>query len=217
MVRHVFNREGEPPGEPRPGRLSGSFALPRKAVRDTNGKPSRGQGCTDHRRGGGIGLATAELFAREGAALVLADSQAELLGRETQRLAAGGGRVRDLAIDVTRSADVRNAVALARDEFGRLDILFANAGVGFDGAIVKTTDEDWDRVMGVNAKGVFISCREAVRQMLAQEPPGGSIVITGSISSLAGIPGQAPTPPAKAQCFSSRASLLSSTRPRASG
>ena len=60
-----------------------------------------------------------------------------------------------------------------------------------------TSDEDWDRVMGVNAKGVFICCREAVRQFLRQDPPGGSIVITGSISSLTGIPGQAPYAPSK--------------------
>lgn len=146
---------------------------------------------------GGIGLATAELFAREGAAVVLADNQADLLHREAKRMAAGEFHVRDLAIDVTRSADVRKAVELARDEFGRLDILFANAGVGFDGAIVNTTDDDWDRVMGVNAKGVFLCCREAIRQMLAQQPAGGAIVINGSISSLTGIPGQAPYAPSK--------------------
>lgn len=146
---------------------------------------------------GGIGLAAAELFVREGAAVVLADNQAELLRRETERIAAQGFRVRELAVDVTRAADLRGAVELARDEFGRLDILFANAGLGYVGAIVDTTDDDWDRIMDVNAKGVFLSCREAIRQMLAQDPPGGSIVITGSISSLTGIPGQAPYAPSK--------------------
>jgi NAD(P)-dependent dehydrogenase (short-subunit alcohol dehydrogenase family) len=105
--------------------------------------------------------------------------------------------VSDLVVDVTRQDDLRKAVDLARDEFGRLDILFANAGVGFDGAILNTTDADWDHVMDVNAKGVFLSCREAIRQMLAQKPAGGSIVITGSISSLTGIPGQAPYAPSK--------------------
>jgi len=146
---------------------------------------------------GGIGLATAERFAREGAAVLMTDAQSEPLEREARRLADQGFRVRALTVDVTRSDDVSRAVAAARDELGRLDILFANAGVGFVGAIVDTSDEDWDRVMGVNARGVFLCCREAIRQMLAQEPAGGSIVITGSISSLTGIPGQAPYAPSK--------------------
>jgi NAD(P)-dependent dehydrogenase (short-subunit alcohol dehydrogenase family) len=146
---------------------------------------------------GGIGLATAELFAREGAAVVMADTQADLLQRECEQLVARGLNVRYVVLDVTSAEDVRSASATVTWEFGRLDILFANAGVGFVGSIVECSDEDWDRVMAVNAKGVFLTCREAVRQMLAQEPPGGSIVITGSISSLTGIPGQAPYAPSK--------------------
>ena len=146
---------------------------------------------------GGIGLATAKRFAHEGASVVLGDHQSELLDRETTRLASQGFRVRSVAMDVTRSDDVRHAVAVSRSEFGRLDILFANAGVGFVGAIVETSDDDWDRVMGVNAKGVFICCREVIKQFLVQDPPGGTIVITGSISSLTGIPGQAPYAPSK--------------------
>ena len=82
-------------------------------------------------------------------------------------------------------------------EFGRLDVLFANAGIGYSGELVETSDEDWDRVMAVNAKGVFLCARESVRQMLAQQPPGGSVVINGSISGLAGIPMQAPYAPSK--------------------
>jgi len=145
----------------------------------------------------GIGLATAELFCREGAAVVLADIQAEAADREAARLRAGGHRAIAAAMDVTQSEDVRRGVAAAVAEFGRLDILFANAGIGFSGPLVETTDEDWDAVMGVNAKGVFLSCREAVRQMLAQAPPGGSVVINGSISGLVGIPQQAPYAPSK--------------------
>jgi 2-keto-3-deoxy-L-fuconate dehydrogenase len=92
---------------------------------------------------------------------------------------------------------VRRAVERAVQEFGRLDALFANAGIGYSGELVATSDEDWDLVMGVNAKGVFICCREAVRQMLTQQPAGGSVVINGSISGLVGIPGQAPYGPSK--------------------
>jgi NAD(P)-dependent dehydrogenase (short-subunit alcohol dehydrogenase family) len=145
----------------------------------------------------GIGLATAETFCREGAAVVLADTQADAAEAAAARLRAAGHRAVAIACDVTNSADTRAAVVLAVREFGRLDVLFANAGIGFTGDLLATTDDDWDRVMAVNAKGVFVSCREAVRQMLAQAPPGGSVVITGSISGLVGIPGQAPYAPSK--------------------
>ena len=145
----------------------------------------------------GIGLATAERFAQEGAAVVLADTQKPALGLVVARLQAAGHRVTGSVLDVTRSAAVAHGVALAVREFGRLDILFANAGIGFSGDLLATSDEDWDRVMAVNAKGVFFSCRESVRQMLAQDPPGGSVIINGSISGLVGIPQQAPYAPSK--------------------
>ncbi len=145
----------------------------------------------------GIGLATVEWFLREGASVLLADNQAELLNRETARLLADGHPVAASTMDVCRSADTRRAVEAAVEHFGRLDILFANAGIAYSGEIVETTDEDWDRVMDVNAKGVFFCAREAIRQMLAQTPAGGSIVLNGSISGLAGIPKQAPYGPSK--------------------
>jgi NAD(P)-dependent dehydrogenase (short-subunit alcohol dehydrogenase family) len=145
----------------------------------------------------GIGLATVAQFCREGAAVVLADVQAERAGAEAARLRQAGFRAVAAAVEVTDADQVRAAVALAVREFGRLDVLFANAGIAYTGDLLGTTDADWDRVMGVNAKGVFLSCREAVRQMLAQSPAGGSVVINGSISGLVGIPGQAPYGPSK--------------------
>jgi NAD(P)-dependent dehydrogenase (short-subunit alcohol dehydrogenase family) len=140
----------------------------------------------------GIGLATAERFLTEGASLVMADNQAEALEAQAARLGAVA-----VVMDVTKSADVRRAVEAAVTRFGRLDVLFANAGIGFTGAIVDSSDDDWDQVMAVNAKGVFFSARESIRQMLAQTRPGGSVVINGSISGLVGIPGQAPYGPSK--------------------
>jgi NAD(P)-dependent dehydrogenase (short-subunit alcohol dehydrogenase family) len=123
--------------------------------------------------------------------------QFEKAEESAAKLRASGGRAVAAAVDVTQAHQVRDAVALAVGEFGRLDILFANAGIGYSGELLDTTNEDWDAVMDVNAKGVFISCRESIRQMLAQSPPGGSVVINASISGLAGIPKQAPYAPSK--------------------
>lgn len=145
----------------------------------------------------GIGLATAAWFCREGAAVVLADNQAQRAEEEAAKLRDLGFRAVAADVDVTNADQVRAAVALAAREFVRLDVLFANAGIGYTGDLLATTDADWDRVMGVNAKGVFLSCREAVRQMLSQTPAGGSVIINGSISGLVGIPGQAPYGPSK--------------------
>jgi 2-keto-3-deoxy-L-fuconate dehydrogenase len=156
-----------------PGRLAGKVALITGAA-------------------SGIGRATAEYFVREGAAVVTADVQEEALAREADRLRSLGHRVMAVATDVTRSDQVRRAVEEAAAHFGRLDVLFANAGIGYSGTLVEAADEDWDPVMDVNARGVFYCAREAVRQMLAQDPPGGAVVINGSISGLAGIAAQGP-------------------------
>src|SRR5947209_7012085 len=145
----------------------------------------------------GIGLATAAWFCREGAHVVLADNQAGAAEREAAKLRAAGHRAVAAAVDVTNSHLVRAAVDVAVREFGRLDVLFANAGIGYTGDLVHTTDDDWDRVMAVNAKGVFFSCREAVRQMLAQSPAGGAVIINGLVSGLVGVPGQAPYGPSQ--------------------
>jgi NAD(P)-dependent dehydrogenase (short-subunit alcohol dehydrogenase family) len=145
----------------------------------------------------GIGLATAELFCREGAAVTLADNQAERATVAALLLSQAGHQTLAVAMDVTQSQQVQRAVEQVVKQFGKLDILFANAGIGYTGDLLQTTDADWDQVMAVNAKGVFLSCREAVRQMLAQQPPGGAVVINGSISGLVGIPGQAPYGPSK--------------------
>jgi NAD(P)-dependent dehydrogenase (short-subunit alcohol dehydrogenase family) len=145
----------------------------------------------------GIGLATAERFLLEGASVVMADNQADRVEAEAKRLGGPTDRAVAVVMDVTRSEDNRRAVEAAVGRFGRLDILFANAGIGYSGAIVDSTDDDWDQVMAVNAKGVFLSARESIRRMLAQSPAGGSVVINGSISGLAGIAQQAPYAPSK--------------------
>jgi NAD(P)-dependent dehydrogenase (short-subunit alcohol dehydrogenase family) len=145
----------------------------------------------------GIGLATAERFVKEGAAVVLADRQADAVKALADRLRGEGYQAVAEPGDVTNTDDVRRSVARAVAEYGRLDILFANAGIGHSGELVETSDEDWDRLLTVNAKSVFLCARESVRQMLAQRPAGGSVVINGSISGLTGIPKQAAYAPSK--------------------
>jgi NAD(P)-dependent dehydrogenase (short-subunit alcohol dehydrogenase family) len=145
----------------------------------------------------GIGLATVERLAAEGANVVLADVQQDALNAAADRLRAAGARALAVTMDVTGAEEVAAGFEAAAREFGRVDILFANAGIGSSGGLAESTEEDWDRVVGVNAKGVFLTCREAARRMLAQEPAGGSIIINSSISGLAGIPGQGVYAPSK--------------------
>jgi NAD(P)-dependent dehydrogenase (short-subunit alcohol dehydrogenase family) len=145
----------------------------------------------------GIGYASALRLAQEGAFVVLADIQEELLQQATIALKEQGFPAHSLLMDVTDSAQVEVGFAEAVQTFGRLDILFANAGIGSSGAMDSAEEEDWDRVMGINGKGVFLSCRQALRQMLAQNPVGGSIIINSSISGLAGIAGQGVYAPSK--------------------
>lgn len=122
----------------------------------------------------GIGKAIALRFAAEGAYVVAADVIEQPLegGEETvAAIHAAGGKAEFLQCDVTRSADLEAAVARAVDVgAGRLDVMVNNAAVRSPYPMHETSDEDWDRTMAVNAKGVFLGCRAAVRQMLGQEP-----------------------------------------------
>jgi NAD(P)-dependent dehydrogenase (short-subunit alcohol dehydrogenase family) len=145
----------------------------------------------------GIGRASAERLAAEGCAVAVADVNGEGATRVADEIVETGGKAFGVEADVSDSESVKRLVTATAARFGRIDVLFANAGIGSSSRLVDTTDEEWQRVHDVNEKGVFFSCREVVRFMLSQEPPGGSIVINGSISGLAGIPGQAAYAPPK--------------------
>ena len=127
----------------------------------------------------GMGAEEALLFAREGAKVVIADVLDE--GRD---IAAqiGGGQAVFARLDVTSEGDWQRAVSLAEEVYKRLDILVNNAGVSAVGGIEDTTEEEWDRVMSVNAKGVFLGTKYAIPAM--QRSGGGSII---NISSQLGI------------------------------
>jgi NAD(P)-dependent dehydrogenase (short-subunit alcohol dehydrogenase family) len=136
--------------------------------------------------GSGIGAATARLFAAEGATVVVADrntTAAERIAREIGRAASA------LAVDVSKSAEVKAMIDGTVNRHGRLDILVNNAGYGITGSVVETSEEDWDALMSVNVKGVFLGCKFAIPHMKRQG--GGVIVSTASTTSKAGIPNRA--------------------------
>jgi NAD(P)-dependent dehydrogenase (short-subunit alcohol dehydrogenase family) len=145
----------------------------------------------------GIGRATAELFAREGARLVINDVEEAALKGLEGRLGGEGAEVVAVVGDVAAVEDARRMVGAAVESFGRLDVLVANAGVIPLNNIVDATPEDWDHVMAVDGRGMFLTCKFAVEAMLKQEDPGGSIVCLSSISGLAGQAEQSTYGPAK--------------------
>jgi NAD(P)-dependent dehydrogenase (short-subunit alcohol dehydrogenase family) len=133
----------------------------------------------------GIGEATARAFAKAGAAVMLADVQADLGEAVAQAIRNEGGRAEFLPCDVSSEADVAAAVAGTVAAFGSLDFAFNNAGVTGTGR--KTADyelADWDRLMGINLRGVFLCMKHEIRRMRAQG--GGAIVNTSSVAGLVG-------------------------------
>jgi NAD(P)-dependent dehydrogenase (short-subunit alcohol dehydrogenase family) len=135
----------------------------------------------------GIGLATAERLAVEGIRLVLADIDADGLGRAVASL-GGEERAHAATTDISSVADCEQAVAAAVERFGRLDILVNCAGVWVEGETDTMTEADWDRVVDVNLKGTFFMCRHAIP---ALEATGGCIVNVSSDAGLWGNKGAA--------------------------
>jgi NAD(P)-dependent dehydrogenase (short-subunit alcohol dehydrogenase family) len=132
----------------------------------------------------GIGRATALLFAREGAAVSVVDL--DQAGGQTvaQAIVDGGGRAIFLACDVSLAADCQRAVQETVDELGGLDILFNNAGIIRRATVVETTEAEWDRVMAVNVKSIFLLSKYAIPFMA--QAGGGVIINTASGWGLAG-------------------------------
>ena len=145
----------------------------------------------------GIGRATAELFAREGARLVVNDVDRDGLEDLEGQLSGEGAEVVSVVGDVSDVDDAKGIIGAAVESFGRVDVLVANAGVIPLNNIVDATPEDWDHVMAVDGRGMFLTCKFAIEAMLEQEDPGGSIVCLSSISGLAGQADQSTYGPAK--------------------
>ena len=155
---------------------------------------------------GGIGAACARRLAAEGARLVLAD----LDGPAVERLAGELGQVA-VQCDVTVRADIDRMVDTAYRRWGRLDVLFNNAGVIQGKPLLDLTEEDWDRLMSVNLRAVFFVLQAAARRMLRQDPiPGselrGKLIQTASIAAYRG------GLPLTAHYAASKAGVVSITR-----
>jgi len=133
---------------------------------------------------GGIGRATALRFAGEGAALVLADLNQEQGQELVREISAAGGRAIFERADVTRPADCRRVAERTVQEFGGLHILFNNAGIIRRGSVLEISENDWDAVIAVNVKSIFLMSREIIPIM--GSPEGGSIINTASGWGLAG-------------------------------
>ena len=119
----------------------------------------------------GIGKAIALRFAEEGARIVIADQTDEPRegGAKTlDEIEAMGGEAVFTKMNVADWSSVDAAVSLAVEKYGALDIIVNNAAIGVSKPILETTEEDWERVMGVNARGVFFGCKRAIQQMLTQ-------------------------------------------------
>ena len=138
--------------------------------------------------GSGIGRATALVFAREGAKVVVSDIVVEG-GQETvQQIEAAGGEAIFVKADVSQAADVETLVAKTVETYGRLDCAFNNAGI--EGGVKPTidcTEEEFDRTIAVNLTGVWLCMKYEIQQMLSQG--GGTIVNTASAAGLVGFPG----------------------------
>jgi len=130
---------------------------------------------------GGIGHGIASRFAAEGARVALVDQNAERGGRAAERIRSGGGEAAFFQADVSDDAQVREAVARAAGAFSHIDHLVNNAGIVLVKALEDSTPEDWDRVLGVNAKSVFLTVKHALPWL--RRSPAPTVVNIGSVSS----------------------------------
>lgn len=144
----------------------------------------------------GIGRAVAERFGSEGAGVVLFDRAADALAQATDSMRSRGFKVASLFGDVARLADVEEAVSLAEREFGHLDVVVNNAGIDVHMELSAWTEEEFDRVIGVDLKGTFLMCQKAAARMAGR--PNPSIINVASVMAFLTAPGYEAYTPAKA-------------------
>lgn len=154
--------------------------------------------------GQGIGKAIAEIFAREGADVILSDINLEKAEEAARSIAQETGRkTLALQMDVFRKKDVKRMVETTVAKFGRIDILVNNAGILKHSLIVDMSEEDWDAVFAVNAKGTFLCSQAVARQMIKQR--------SGKIINISSLSGKKPTLKEGAYC-ASKSAIIGLTR-----
>jgi NAD(P)-dependent dehydrogenase (short-subunit alcohol dehydrogenase family) len=136
--------------------------------------------------GSGMGRAAAELFAAEGAKVVVAEAVRDAGDATVDAILRAGGEAVCVEVDVSDRGDCERMVQAARDAFGALHVLYNNAGIfpADDGGVLDTPDATWDRVMEVNLRGVWLGCRAGIPAMV--EAGGGAIVNVASFVALMG-------------------------------
>ncbi len=141
-----------------------------------------GKGAVVTGAGRGIGRATAECFAAEGAGVVLFGWHAEILEEVAGGIRADGGRCEVVVGDVSQRADVQRAVARCSEAFGSHDYMVANAGIADFVPFLEGSDESWEQQIGIDLKGTWLSVQESARQMV-KEGHGGAIVVVSSTNA----------------------------------
>jgi len=138
--------------------------------------------------GSGLGREAALLFAKEGAQVVVTDINEEYLGQTLKMITDSGGQAVGKTMNISDSLQVEEAIKVAVERFGKLDILYNNAGVWLereDGPIAKLEDRIWDRTINTNLRGMYLCCKHAIPEMI--KAGGGAIISTASVAGLMGV------------------------------
>jgi meso-butanediol dehydrogenase / (S,S)-butanediol dehydrogenase / diacetyl reductase len=137
--------------------------------------------------GRGIGAGIAWDLAEKGARVVIADLNKETAEKTASQISSNGGNAIALAVDVSSRKDTQALIRETVSHFGRLDVMFNNAGISQTCPFLDVTEDDFDRIMAINGRGVLIGTQEAAKQMIAQGG-GGKIINTASIAGKQGYP-----------------------------
>jgi NAD(P)-dependent dehydrogenase (short-subunit alcohol dehydrogenase family) len=136
--------------------------------------------------GSGIGQATAVLFAQEGAKVGVADINAAGVEETVRRVRQAGGEVIGMRVDVAKGEDVQRMFQQTADAFGGIDVIFNNAGVVVVKSVIDTTESEWDFVLNVNLRGVWLGIKYGAPYLIQRG--GGSIINTASVNALGTMP-----------------------------
>jgi len=134
--------------------------------------------------GDGLGQASAVLFAKEGASVVVADMDPARGMKTVDMIKNQNGEAMFVEVDVSKEDSVKNMVEKVVDAYGRIDILVNSAGIFIEATVINTTVEDWDKIMAVNLRGIFLGCKYVIPEMI--KAGKGSIVNIGSEAGITG-------------------------------